>query len=70
MCRTEELCDFKHGTVIECHLCNKSICESVNPTRLELATSNSYPPGGITRNHSLPERSSMSKTKGKSLALY
>ncbi|CAI9551267.1 unnamed protein product, partial [Staurois parvus] len=25
--RSQELCEFKHGTVIGCHLCNKSIRE-------------------------------------------
>ncbi|CAI9533144.1 unnamed protein product [Staurois parvus] len=25
--RFQELSEFKHGTVIGCHLCNKSICE-------------------------------------------
>ncbi|CAI9624699.1 unnamed protein product, partial [Staurois parvus] len=25
--RSQELSEFKHGTVIGCHLCNKSICE-------------------------------------------
>ncbi|CAI9572396.1 unnamed protein product [Staurois parvus] len=24
---SQELSEFKHGTVIGCHLCNKSICE-------------------------------------------
>ncbi|CAI9576317.1 unnamed protein product [Staurois parvus] len=27
MGRSQELSEFKHGTVIGCHLCNKSICE-------------------------------------------
>ena len=27
MGRTEELSDFEHGTVIESHLCQKSVCE-------------------------------------------
>ncbi|CAI9551139.1 unnamed protein product [Staurois parvus] len=27
MGRSQELSDFKCGTVIGCHLCNKSICE-------------------------------------------
>ncbi|CAI9602926.1 unnamed protein product [Staurois parvus] len=27
MGRSQELCKFKRGTVIGCHLCNKSICE-------------------------------------------
>ncbi|CAI9544565.1 unnamed protein product [Staurois parvus] len=27
MGRTQELSEFKHGTVIGCHLCNKSIHE-------------------------------------------
>ncbi|CAI9586831.1 unnamed protein product [Staurois parvus] len=27
MGRSQELSEFKHGTVIHCHLCNKSICE-------------------------------------------
>ena len=27
MGRTEELSDFEHGTVIESHLCHKSVCE-------------------------------------------
>ncbi|CAI9597616.1 unnamed protein product [Staurois parvus] len=25
---SQELSEFKSGTVIDCHLCNKSICES------------------------------------------
>ncbi|CAI9542931.1 unnamed protein product [Staurois parvus] len=24
---SQELSEFKHGTLIGCHLCNKSICE-------------------------------------------
>ncbi|CAI9613463.1 unnamed protein product [Staurois parvus] len=27
MGRSQELSEFKRGTVIGCHLCNKSICE-------------------------------------------
>ncbi|CAI9568389.1 unnamed protein product, partial [Staurois parvus] len=27
MGRSQELSEFQHGTVIGCHLCNKSICE-------------------------------------------
>ncbi|CAI9549411.1 unnamed protein product [Staurois parvus] len=27
MGRSQELSEFKHGTVISCHLCNKYICE-------------------------------------------
>ncbi|CAI9594780.1 unnamed protein product, partial [Staurois parvus] len=27
MGRSQDLSEFKHGTVIGCHLCNKSICE-------------------------------------------
>ncbi|CAI9581263.1 unnamed protein product [Staurois parvus] len=27
MGRSQELSEFKHGTVIGCHLCNKSICD-------------------------------------------
>ncbi|CAI9612918.1 unnamed protein product [Staurois parvus] len=27
MGRSQELSEFKHGTMIGCHLCNKSICE-------------------------------------------
>ncbi|CAI9595964.1 unnamed protein product [Staurois parvus] len=27
MGRSQELSEFKHGTMIDCHLCNKSICE-------------------------------------------
>ncbi|CAI9578760.1 unnamed protein product [Staurois parvus] len=27
MGRLQELSEFKHGTVIGCHLCNKSTCE-------------------------------------------
>ncbi|CAI9541727.1 unnamed protein product [Staurois parvus] len=27
MGRSQELSEFKRGTVIVCHLCNKSICE-------------------------------------------
>ncbi|CAI9572726.1 unnamed protein product [Staurois parvus] len=27
MCRSQELSEFKRGTVIDCHLCNKSICD-------------------------------------------
>ncbi|CAI9605859.1 unnamed protein product [Staurois parvus] len=27
MGRSQELSEIKHGTVIGCHLCNKSICE-------------------------------------------
>ncbi|CAI9587667.1 unnamed protein product [Staurois parvus] len=27
MGRSQELIEFKHGTLLGCHLCNKSICE-------------------------------------------
>ncbi|CAI9622554.1 unnamed protein product [Staurois parvus] len=27
MCHSQNLSEFKRGTVIGCHLCNKSICE-------------------------------------------
>ncbi|CAI9610607.1 unnamed protein product [Staurois parvus] len=27
MGRSQELSEFKHGNIIGCHLCNKSICE-------------------------------------------
>ncbi|CAI9558785.1 unnamed protein product [Staurois parvus] len=27
MGHSQELSEFKHGTVMGCHLCNKSICE-------------------------------------------
>ncbi|CAI9614837.1 unnamed protein product [Staurois parvus] len=34
MGRSQELSDFKHGTVIGCHLCNKSICEISLPLNI------------------------------------
>lgn len=27
MCHSAELSEFKHGTVVGCHFCNKSVCE-------------------------------------------
>ncbi|CAI9569180.1 unnamed protein product [Staurois parvus] len=34
MDRSQELSEFKRGTVIGCHLCNKSICEISLPLNI------------------------------------
>ncbi|CAI9616945.1 unnamed protein product [Staurois parvus] len=38
MDHSQELSEFKHGTVIGCHLCNKSICEISLPLNIPQST--------------------------------
>ncbi|CAI9550703.1 unnamed protein product, partial [Staurois parvus] len=49
MGHSQELSEFKRGTVIDCHLCNKSICE----TSLLLNISQSTVSGIITKRKQL-----------------